>query len=293
MKNLHKTAYLLLILVFINQKTFAIQGGTPGARFVGIGEASQAISDPWAIYYNPAGIASLEKTSVNAFYQNRYGFSGWNTTSFAYNQPLKILKDANVGVGAYRFGDELFSQTRASFAFAHKIRGVSLGIQAEYFQTMIQDIGTKSNVLINFGGQVQITKDLFFGASVYNINQARLTNYNDNNLDQRLPTIMRIGATYNPYKRLFLNAEAEKDVEKTPRYKIGVEYGIIDNLFLRTGFNVNPMVSTFGIGYKSFGFNLDYALQWHLQLGFIHSVGLGYTFGSFIRKPEPAVPKTE
>jgi hypothetical protein len=242
-----------------------------GARAVGLGNAAVAISDQWAVFNNIAGVAALENTHVSGFYENRFNFSGFNIVAFAANHPTKF---GNAALGVYRFGDELYNETQASFGWAHRISFVSLGIQAEYVQTSIQDLGTRRNVVINFGGQADITKNITFGAHVYNLNQARFAEYKD----ERIPTIMKAGLSFRPIKQIMLNAEVEKDIEKKVRYKFGLEYAIIENLKFRTGINIQPQIAFFGLGYNSRILFIDYAFSWHEQLGFSHSVSLSYTF---------------
>jgi hypothetical protein len=119
-----------------------------------------------------------------------------------------------------------------------------------------------------------ITPRFRFGAHIYNLNQAKLATYKN----ERIPTIMKAGFSYFPIKKLFLNAEIEKDVELSPRFKAGLEYAIIDKFFVRTGFNVNPDKYYFGAGFQNHRFQFNYAITVHSQIGAIHTMGIGLLF---------------
>lgn len=240
-----------------------------GARFVGVGQASVAMSDHWSPHSNVAGGAALTQFGAGFFYDRRFSMAGFDVLAASVHQPTKY----GVGMGAmYRFGDELYNQTKMSVGWAHQIKGVSLGISTDYIQTSIQDFGQKSNLAFNFGGIATIVPTLKFGACVYNINQARLSGYDD----ERIPTIMKAGAQYNPHKGLYVMGEIEKDVEQRERYKVGLEYAIIESVQLRSGINLNPQVLFFGIGAQNQVLSLDYATSFQMPLGFVHAMSVQY-----------------
>ncbi len=249
-----------------------------GARAIGLGNAVAANEDAWSTFNNIAGIARLDKVNVGAFFERRYSFSSFDQFAAVGSLPLAItpLKYGNVGVGMYRLGNDLYNEHRFNVGFAHNIMGVNLGIQAEYVQVAISEWSSKGNVVINFGGQVQIVKNLRFGAHIYNINQAKIATYKD----ERIPTIMKAGLSYIPFNRLQLNVELEKDVEKLARFKAGLEYGLYDKVFFRTGININPIKYFFGLGFVTKSVGLHYAVSVHEQLGLSHSLSISYIFHS-------------
>jgi len=249
-----------------------------GARAIGMGNAVAANEDVWSTFNNIAGIGKLDKINVAAFFERRYNFSGFDQFAVVGNLPLAItpLKYGNVALGLYRFGTELYNESRFNVGYAHNIMGVNLGIQAEYVQVTISEWSSKANVVINFGGQVQIVKNLRFGAHIYNLNQAKIATYQD----ERIPTVMKAGIAYLPFNRLSLNAEMEKDVEKPARFKVAVEYGLLDKLFFRTGINTNPVKYFFGLGFVTKSLGLHYAISVHELLGLSHSLSVGYIFHS-------------
>lgn len=142
-----------------------------GARSSGLGHASSALRDEWALFNNIAGIYSSKKISAMAAYQNLYGIPSLNQASFGMIFPYKEMV---WGTTFYRFGDSYYNEIKAGIGLTHKIRNVSLGIKLNYHQIGVQELGVKRNLVIEFGGFAEITEQLFFGAHIYNLNQAYL-----------------------------------------------------------------------------------------------------------------------
>lgn len=270
---MNKVVFSLALFLFPNFLFSAGEYFPIGARAVGLANTAVAIQDSWSVFNNIAGISTATQTQAGLFYENRFSNTAFNTVALTAVQPFD--KYGTAGIGVFRFGNLNYNHLRISLGFAHKIEWVSLGLQLEYAQTNIFEVGTKNNLMLNFGGMAQITSSLRFGASIRNINQAKLADYQD----ERLPTVMKIGLSYLVYQKLNLNAEIEKDVILAPKYKFGIEYAIIEKFKARTGINVQPFLAFFGIGYQVHQFQFDYALSYHEKLGFSHSISLNYFFG--------------
>src|SRR5688500_16301515 len=119
-----------------------------GARSLGLGHASSALRDEWALFNNIAGIYSTKKISAMAAYQNLYGIPSFNQVGFGMMFPYKELV---WGTTFYRFGDSYYNEIKAGIGIAHKIRNVSLGIKLNYHQFSIQELGVKRNLVVEFG----------------------------------------------------------------------------------------------------------------------------------------------
>lgn len=243
-----------------------------GARSMALGEASASISDQWAIFNNVAGIGEEESTSALFSYQNRYATSALSSFSAAFIKPLSF---GVTGISAYKFGDNLFSEQKLSLSFADKIGIVALGSSINYVQYRIQGVGSKGLVSIDFGGIVSFGEQLNFGAFISNINQARVSNFENENL----PTIMRAGITYQPIESLMINVEIEKDLDFTEQFKTGIEYKFYKQFYARTGFRTQPFHSSFGLGFRPKKILVDYAFSNNSSIGDIHELSVAYLIG--------------
>lgn len=264
---------ILLLLCFLLMNTFTFSGNDPfpvGARIYGLANTGVTLSETFSLFNNPAGLANLDHIGVSSYFDLRYNQSGLSVGSLALAYPTEKLGTA--GLGFYRFGDKLYNETRLCLAYGHKIGFMSLGTSVEYLNVTIAEIGSKSNVAISMGGIAALTEKIYFGAHIYNLNRAKLADFQN----ERVPTIMKAGLSYRPMQKLMVNIEVEKDLIFPAIYKAGVEYGLFEFLRLRTGINAEPVAGFFGVGMNYKGFYLDYALSRNAILGFTHHFSLSY-----------------
>ena len=113
---------------------------------------------------------------------------------------------------------------------------------------------------ISFDVTVVKSFKLYSGA----LTKAKISPYDQDTI----PTILRTGLSYKPWEKLWLGLETEKTLDKELRIKAGLEYRVIESLFLRTGIITNPVQNTFGIGYEIAWASADIAFTHHEILGF-------------------------
>ncbi len=245
-----------------------------GARSQGMGNAALTVADEWSIYNNVAGLGYLDSLSrIGLYYERRYQLAAFQLMAIGGAIPLKF---GTLGLGLQRFGDNIYNEQKITFGIGHKIRNVSLGVSANYLQFSAQEQNTISRLVLEFGGIAEITKTLRFSGSVYNWNQAKLSDYQK----ERIPTILKAGLSYRPSKKLMVNGEIEKNVYYKEIFKAGLEYFVIENkLCLRTGISTYPFINGGGIGIRKHNFKLDYAFTWHGALGANNHLSLAYQFG--------------
>ncbi len=264
---------LILALLIVLCISLSAQDGdfNLGARNSALAGASATIEDSWSIYNNIAGMAGISSSTAMISYQNRFGVSEFQVVGGAYVQKTNSF---NVGVSFYRFGDELFNQQQMKFAVANTIDWVSLGLALDVVQASIESLGTTRSLVLEFGGIATITDQLKFSGHAYNINQAKL------NEQETIPTVIKAGVLYQPVKSVMLIGEIQKDLDFDEVVKIGLEYEIVQSVWLRTGISTNPFKAAFGAGTKWKQFGLDYAFNDQTDLGSIHEFSLQY----FLRK---------
>jgi len=259
----------LLVLKFLG--AYAAQEPFPiGARATGLSGASVTLSDVWAIRNNVAGIAALKKTEFGVFAENRFNIAAFSTVGFQAVFPTKKL--GVLGIDASRFGDEWYNEQRIGIGFGHQLGTVKLGIKADLLQTHLAELGSKKVVAISFGGQSEVIPHLIFGASIFNVNQAKLADF----VDERLPTVMRAGLSYQPIKQVLLVTEAEKQLEYPVNLKVALEYKIIEKLTLRTGLATATEQFSFGTGFQAKQLQFDYGFGLQSVLGSIHQLSISF-----------------
>ncbi|MGL1887221.1 MAG: hypothetical protein OCD76_11975 [Reichenbachiella sp.] len=264
------THHLLLAIVLLGPHCYSQTGDfSIGARSAALAGSSVTISDPWALFNNIGALADVQSTNLIASYKNKYGLADLSSIAVGATSPLW---NGTIGVGVFRYGGDLLNEHQANIGFSNRFGLVSLGINIDYYQISIENGGSSSTFMIDFGGQAKIFDQLYFGAHISNINQARISK----NLDKQIPTVMKTGLSYRPHASLMINAEIQKSIDEQAFLIFGLEYFIIDSIALRMGFQNNPFESNFGIGFKLKKFDADYAYGLHPDLGSIHQVSFSY-----------------
>ncbi|MEO8088221.1 MAG: hypothetical protein ABI763_15480, partial [Bacteroidota bacterium] len=85
-------------------------------------------------------------------------------------------------------------------------------------------------------------------------------------------------ASYRFSEKLSWSIEEEKDIDQNAVFKSGLEYHVVDALYLRGGLATNPTLFSFGFGLKIGNLMLDIASTYHQVLGFSPAISLTYRF---------------
>ena len=267
----HKLLRCLLYFIFILCPAIAFaQADVPaGARAAALGNASVTLPDIWAVHNNVAGIANLQQPAIGLYVENRFGMREFTTVGLLAAYPT--AKYGSYGVSFSRFGDELYSQQHIGLGVAHKLGQFSLGARLDVWQITVEGYGSQKAAALSVGGQAEVIPDLYFGAYAYNLNQAKLAAFED----ERLPTIMKAGLSYRPYRKMLIAAETEKNIDHDATFKAGLEYQLLEDKFtVRSGFLTQTNTLTFGAGFRARQLFVDYAFGNTTLLGNTHHLSV-------------------
>ncbi len=244
-----------------------------GARAAGMGNAALGFRDIWSIYHNQAGLAHVDGFTAGAFYENRFLVRGMSFQGFAAANPLG--ENGVVGLAYSGFGFSVYQEHNVGAAYAIKLaKNLSAGVRMNYHSTRIaaDNYGQTSNITAELGVQMQVSKNVMVSSHLYNPFRAQLNDFND----ERLPTILRLGAAYQIADDLVAALEVEKDIEQQASFRAGVEYQVLDVLYLRAGTSTEPTLFSFGLGVEFSNFRFDVASTYHSLLGYSPQVSLTY-----------------
>ena len=243
-----------------------------GARGAGLGYATVALTDDWALFNNIGGLSSVQsKTALFSFEVNPF-LPGANRASAGIVLPTK---PGTIGLGVFRFGDKLYSEQVLSAGFSNRYGIASLGLKLNYIQYRAEGFGTHSTVGINFGGIAELSSKISVGAYIVNLNQPKLSTNNE-----RLPVKLTTGVRFNPTEKVTIATEIEKDIDNTPIIKGGIEFNVYKKIQFRSGFNINPSSFHSGIGYKDNHLVIDYSVQFNTDLRAGHQISAAYRIHS-------------
>lgn len=255
-----------------NTLIFSQEANYNGARNESLGRATVALTDSWALFYNPAGLV-YNQTYVFTGYQSKYIELGINDGAFGFVFPIQ---QTALGIGASYFGDNILNKSKVIGSIAHKIGKTSLGIKSTYDQISIKELGSKGIFYFDIGGQINIGQQVTIGMALENINQAKF----DTLSISQPNTLIKIGVNYHPHEKLTLLAQVEKDISNSTLLKLGMEYRIMKHVSVRTGIVPSPVSAFTGFGFNWTKIDLDFVGSYQQYLGW----SAGFSFGIPINK---------
>ncbi len=266
--------YSLVFLVFIVLKLNAGNEDYPiGTRSAAMGNASVSLSDVWSAQHNQAGLGFVREYSGGVYYENRFQLKELGIKGGTVAVPVK---GGTFGLCFTNFGNALYNENKYSLSFAKAFGNkLSGGIALDYLNTHISEgYGTRAVFAAEMGIQAKPLKGLTIGAHVFNPTRAKVAEYND----ERLPTILRLGANYSFSENVILAIETQKDISQKAIFKAGIEYKLVKELYLRAGIGTNPTLSSFGFGINLRNFSFEFSESYHQILGFSPQFGMTFSF---------------
>lgn len=256
MKNLYLFLILLLSYPIFAQNHTPSAAGAQGLSMGGTRTSTQGIS---AIFGNQAGLTALEQTSFIAFGENRFFLADVN--QFSVGCGISTAS-GNFGIALQYFGFEAYNEQKIGLAYARKLFDkLSVGVQLDYLGLRIPDYGNRSNITAEIGLQTQLNPSLCIGIHAFTPFTIAWTD------DDFVPTILALGAAWQPSEKVTMTAEIEKDINFPVNAKLGLDYRIVEVLSLRIGVNTYPVQNSFGVGLNLNKLKIDIASVYHQVLG--------------------------
>ena len=258
----------ILFLCFSFNLIFA-QGWQPmGSRSMSMANASAALNDVWAYHHNPAALTGIKKVAFGVSYENRYLLRELQSQGFVVAYPLKR---SVISFGGQTFGYNNFRTYRTGLGYSMELTDfLSLGVQMNYNLVRLpQAYGKNQTVTGEVGVMAKITENWHVGFSIFNISRNKLSSFQED----RYTTMLRLATRYHVSNKVLIVGEAEKNVEFPIRFKTGVEYNPMENLYVRGGFATAPIEFCFGLGYHWKGiYKLDVGSAYQQILGWSPNV---------------------
>ncbi|MDX2360407.1 MAG: hypothetical protein QNK23_06350 [Crocinitomicaceae bacterium] len=254
---------LLIGLLSLITVTTSAQGWVPaGARSMSLANASTTIDDVWAYHNNPGALGAVEEFTAGISYENRFLLKELQSQGIAVAIPLKV---GVISIGGHLYGYNRFRSYKAGLGYSMRLaKKIYAGVQLNYQGITLSDgYGSRGNLTAEAGIYAKITDKWKLGFSVFNLNRAKLSDYEDD----RFSTIMRLGSSYTFSKKFTVLLEAEKALEHRFRFKAALEYQVIDKLYIRGGVATAPLEFSFGLGYHMKKIHIGFGTAYHQYLG--------------------------
>lgn len=263
-----------------------------GARQLGMGGASVGfINSSGSVYWNPAGLALLQRTQLQLFHMNLFMDTRYQFLSAAF--PTISAGGFGVGVGDISSGDfdrikdyhkiGEFSSRQDLFLLGYGFSPVKKLLAGVTVKGVYFDIADYKSTGFGFDlGMIYfppLLKEMSFGLKLSDIGGPRIKLHR---LEQRFPWSIRGGLSYSRMfserYRLVVNADIEKTENNPVDVYAGGELGIKDIIFARLGYMGDKV--TIGAGISYYNFRFDYAYATLSDLGISHRFSLNVALGT-------------
>jgi hypothetical protein len=299
------TISLLLITLLLLPLPGALAGGGGGSvmqfltmdvggRPLGMaGSFTGVCDDVNSLFYNPAGLASMEQAQATLFHRRwladtSYSYLGiagpagkWGgfgaSVRYLGGEPMAAYNEYGQRRGSVNASDQAYTISWAR-KLEKKFHG---GLSVKIAREML-DIETATSVAVDLGAVYQVSSQFRFGLMVANIGPG-VTYIKEKG---SLTKVLRLGCSYRLLQNRLLSVlEATKQMDDDLELKVGGEYWVIEQCAVRTGYSFEAGSSevtgfdglTAGLGFKQGMLRLDYAISTWGDLGLAHVLSLTFT----------------
>lgn len=269
------------------ESIFSIGGG---ARAMGMGNGFIGLADDaTAIYYNPAGLTSLQTQQVSFLHAVLFEETTYDFIAYAYPSIWGTFGIAGMRIGTddigrrgsdyYDLGRFSASQMQLLFSYSRSFyNNYSAGIT---FKMNHQSIDNYSAYGFGFdiGGRAKIIDNLYAGLVVQDIIGANIQLIDEK---ERTPVTFKTGLSYFISKNDFpvigrVNLDLEKPENRSIKLRTGFEAVHNSGLALRAGYDrENPSL---GMGIQYQNLFVDYAYKFVDHLSDSHRFSFTLNFG--------------
>jgi hypothetical protein len=262
-----KILLILFLVVPLSEGSAAGEQNGRGVKAVALANAFEAIADdPWALYYNAAGLAQIRQFQFSGFLvPSQFGLPELRTTAVACAVPFSGW---TAGCAVEQFGFDLYRETSLSLGTGVVLeRHVYAGATLHVCRIDIARYGTTSAAGIDIGLLWLCGEQLRIGCTAANILQT--TSFPD---QEKIPQTFSAGAAYSLLPTVVCTVGIEKDGRFPANLKAGMEQIFLHVLALRVGIAENPGKFSTGFSYSTGWFEFGYAGYSHTELGWTNQI---------------------
>lgn len=246
------------------------------AIYPAIGAYSKNVADPFSMIINPASLANIKSSGAGVYGERRFLLE-------ALNQYTAVggfkTSSGNFGLQADYFGYSNYNETQLGLGYGRSLGSkVDVGVKFNYYNLRIPAYSSVSTFHFEAGVVMHLSEKLHAGFSVFNPVGGEL----NKETKEKIASVYRGGFGYEASDKFFITAEIIKEENKNVGVNAAFQYALIQQLLLRGGINTLNEQPFIGVGLKLGQLRLDFATNYHPQLGISPAVMLLFNFS----KPE-------
>lgn len=266
--------FIFLIVVLVNSFSQAQEVFIPASRSQSLAGITTCLHDSWSSFGNQAGLADLKHPTISGTFQNRFLIKELSTSAGAFIFPVQSSVFA---LSVYQFGKTNFRHERYGLSYARALSPLlHVGLQFNYYRFFLaeenQYLGSYG---MELGFQYQLTPSLLLG--LHTLNPYK-TGIKTNSGKHDYPSNVNLGVCVEVSKSFDLFTEIEKYFSYPLSLKTGIEYNIMNKLYLRTGISGKPNQLSAGMGFVVKRLKIDLAVAYNQYLGNSPSASFQYQF---------------
>lgn len=243
-----------------------------GARSVSLSGISAGLADIWAVANNPAGLGRYDHLSLATSLEQRFLMKELGYYAVAASLPAD---KGCFGIFTMYSGYQSFIDQKASIGYGRPFGdNVLAGLSLVYVYQKAGENTPVHQLSYDLGTMVVLSKKINLAFATFNPFQL----YYKSKAYATLPSIFRIGLSYQYSQAFHIHSEIEKDLDLSPMVKIGMEYIIRELFFIRFGVKGFPVSYSFGAAFRQQGFLFEFASSYHQYLGFTPNLSLQFDF---------------
>ena len=214
---------------------------------------------------NPAQLSFSEKQLLGVDVWNRFVMSDLNTVAMYWKCPNPVV-DFGAKLASFGYSDYRVSQLQGHFA-KKLFNAFSIGVSLNYvFQSSVLEENNRHFLSSGIGIYYRMNNKINWAASGEHL----LSTFDEK------PWALHAGMRYLLNKDAVLLLETSYDYEKTVSFSAGLEYAILQQVFLRSGYSSLGKTPSFGLGYSWKKWKIDVGFSIHNILGISSIVGINY-----------------
>ena len=263
-----KFSFFIILFLFIQLTSVGQNNFNSSAKSGGIGDCHTTLSGIWSMDGNISGATNIDRISLGISLENKFGLNELN------NKTSLIAIPTNSGVfglSIQQYGFNSYNENKIGLSFSKQLsNSFNSGIKINYYNTYIENLENNGFFSFEIGIQKDLNRHLIMGVHLNNP-----VNLTENNT---LNNIISVGLLYKVNQKVIIYTEGENSDYREMSVKSGLEYEIIDRMFLRTGYNSKSNKNTFGFAYSYKKYSIDIATYHHATLGFSSQFSLSTSF---------------
>lgn len=246
-----------------------------GSRAQSLANASSGLTGCWSVFGNQAGLAGSANPEIAIAFQDRFLVPELSDRIGLFILPLQSTVFA---FSFYQFGQISFRHEKYGLAYARHISPkIRFGLQFNYFRFYLPEANRSAGSAgLELGVQFAVNSKLNLGLHVANPYQTTVKTYAGT---YNYPSRVNMGFRYFLSEACFWVSEIENDFDRYFRVRTGLEYSMLEKLFLRIGVATNPYKLSSGIGFRLRKLTVDLGNSFHANLGNSPSVSITYSLG--------------